>query len=92
MTDTEDTEEDDSAGADHGSLRSELYDILDEQSGHWVDVDTVVVNHHEVLDPKADYSEHATLREAVKDHLEDLAERDDVEHESAWGSEFFRVS
>lgn len=92
MVGTEDPRNADSAPAGEESLRSELYDILDDQPGHWVDVDTVVVNHHEDLDPMADYSEHATLREAVKDSLEALTERDDVEHEEAWGSAFFRVT
>lgn len=89
MSGTEDTGDADSDAV--GSLRSALYEILDDQPGHWIDVDTIVVSHHETLDPKADYSKHATLREAVRTTLEVLAEREDVEYEEAWGSEFFRV-
>lgn len=84
---------DDASAGDSGlePLKREIYVILRERPDHWADTISLLLEHNERLSSRVDFSEHASVYEAINDALEALEREDRVESNEDWGGKFYRA-
>lgn len=84
---------DDAPDGDSGiePLKREIYAIMSERADHWADTISLLLEHNERLSSRVDFSEHASVYEAINAALDELEREGRVESNEDWGGKFYRV-
>ena len=54
-------------------LKREIYAILSDRADHWADTVSLLLEHNERLSSRVDFSEHASVYEAIKEVANDYS-------------------